>query len=52
MGLLFTGLAGKLVESLVDTYLNPEGLSMLIEKSEKKIEQYDNEEDKDIPISK
>ena len=51
-GLLFTGLAGKLVESLVDTYLNPEGLSMLIEKSEKKIEQYDNEEDKDIPISK
>ena len=36
--LLFTGLAGKLVESLVDTYLNPEGLSMLIEKSEKKDE--------------
>jgi hypothetical protein len=36
LGLLFTGLAGKLVESLVDTYLNPEGLSMLIEKSEKK----------------
>ena len=35
LGLLFTGLAGKLVESLVDTYLNPEGLSMLIEKSEK-----------------
>ena len=36
--LLFTGLAGKLVESLVDTYLNPEGLSILIEKSEKKDE--------------
>jgi hypothetical protein len=38
LGLLFTGLAGKLVESLVVTYLNPEGLSMLIEKSEKKDE--------------
>ena len=38
LGLLLTGLAGKLVESLVDTYLNPEGLSMLIEKSEKKDE--------------
>ena len=38
LGLLFTGLAGKLVETLVDTYLNPEGLSMLIEKSEKKDE--------------
>ena len=38
LGLLFTGLAGKLVESLVDTYLNPEGLSLLIEKSEKKDE--------------
>ena len=38
LGLLFTGLAGILVESLVDTYLNPEGLSMLIEKSEKKDE--------------
>ena len=38
LGLLFTGLAGKLVESLVDIYLNPEGLSMLIEKSEKKDE--------------
>ena len=38
LGLLFTGLAGKLVESLVETNLNPEGLSMLIEKSEKKDE--------------
>ena len=38
LGLLFTGLAGKLVESLVDAYLNPEGLSLLIEKSEKKDE--------------
>ena len=38
LGLLLTGLAGKFVENLVDTYLNPEGLSMLIEKSEKKDE--------------
>ena len=38
LGLLFSGLAGKLIESLVDTYLNPEGLSMLIEKSGKKDE--------------
>ena len=38
LGLLFTGLAGKLVESLVDTYLNPEGLSMLLEKNQKKDE--------------
>ena len=38
LGVLLTGLAGKFVETIVDTYLNPEGLSMLIEKSEKKDE--------------
>ena len=38
IGVLLTGLAGKLVETMVDSYLNPEGLSMLIEKSEKKDE--------------
>ena len=38
LGVLLTGLAGKFVETMVDTYLNPEGLSMLLEKSEKKDE--------------
>jgi len=38
LGILLTGLAGKFVETMVDSYLNPEGLSMLIEKSEKKDE--------------
>jgi len=38
LGVLLTGLAGKLVETMVDSYLNPEGLSLLIEKSEKKDE--------------
>ena len=38
LSVLLTGLAGKFVETIVDTYLNPEGLSMLIEKSEKKNE--------------
>ena len=38
LGMLLTGLAGKLVETMVDSYLNPEGLSLLIEKSEKKNE--------------
>ena len=38
LGMLLTSLAGKFVETIVDTYLNPEGLSMLIEKSEKKDE--------------
>ena len=38
LGVLLTGLAGKFVETMVDTYLNPEGLSLLIEKSEKKDE--------------
>jgi len=37
-GILLSGLAGKFVETMVDSYLNPEGLSMLIEKSEKKDE--------------
>jgi hypothetical protein len=31
-GVLLSGLAGKFVETMVDSYLNPEGLSMLIEK--------------------
>ena len=38
IGVLLTGLAGKLVETMVDSYLNPEGLSLLIEKSQKKKE--------------
>jgi len=38
LGVLLSGLAGKLLETIVDSYLNPEGLSMLIEKSEKKDE--------------
>ncbi len=38
LGVLLTGLAGKFVETMVDSYLNPEGLSMLIEKSQKKDE--------------
>ena len=37
LGMLLTGLAGKIVDTMVDTYLNPEGLSMLIEKSKKKM---------------
>ena len=37
-GVLLSGFAAKLVETMVDDYLNPEGLSMLIEKSEKKDE--------------
>ena len=37
-GILLSGLAGKFIETMVDSYLNPEGLSMLIEKSEKKDE--------------
>ena len=36
-GILLSGLAGKFVETMVDSYLNPEGLSMLIEKSKKKM---------------
>ena len=38
LGVLLSGLAGKFVETMVNSYLNPEGLSMLIEKSEKKDE--------------
>ena len=38
LGILVTGFAGKLVEYTIDTYLNPEGLSLLLEKSEKKDE--------------
>tara|TARA_B100000900_G_scaffold413013_1_gene436007 strand:- start:1598 stop:2140 length:543 start_codon:yes stop_codon:yes gene_type:complete len=38
LGVLLTGLAGKLVETMVDSYINPEGFSLLIEKSEKKDE--------------
>ena len=38
LGVLLKGLVGKLVETIVDSYINPEGLSMLIEKSEKKDE--------------
>ena len=37
-GVLLSGLAGKFVESIVDSYLNPEGLSMLLEKNQKKDE--------------
>jgi hypothetical protein len=37
-GVLLSGLAGKFVETIVDSYINPEGLSMLIEKSKKKDE--------------
>ena len=38
LGILVTGFAGKLAEYTIDTYLNPEGLSLLLEKSEKKDE--------------
>ena len=37
-GVLLSGLAGKFVETMVDSYLNPEGLSMLLEKNQKKDE--------------
>ena len=36
LGILFKGFAIKFIERLIDIYLNPEGLSLLIEKSEKK----------------
>ena len=38
LGILVTGFAGKFIEYTIDTYLNPEGLSLLLEKSEKKKE--------------
>ena len=37
-GILVTGLASKFVDYTIDTYINPEGLSLLIEKSDKKSE--------------
>src|SRR5210317_2320949 len=37
-GVLLSGLAGKFVETIVDSYLNPEGLSMLLDKNQKKDE--------------
>ena len=38
LGLLLSGLAGKFAETMVDTYLNPEGLSVLLEENLKKKE--------------
>ena len=38
LGILVTGLASKLVEYAIDIYINPEGLSLLIQKSDKKSE--------------
>ena len=38
LGLLFSSLTGKFVETLVNNYLNPEGLSMLLEENQKKDE--------------
>tara|TARA_B100001057_G_C22554086_1_gene834629 strand:+ start:94 stop:636 length:543 start_codon:yes stop_codon:yes gene_type:complete len=38
LGVLFSSLAGKFVETMVDSYLNPEGLSMLLEKNQNKKE--------------
>lgn len=38
LGILATGFAGKFIEYAIDTYLNPDGLSLLLEKSEKKKE--------------
>ena len=37
-GILVTGLASKFVDYAIDTYINPEGLSLLIQKSDKKSE--------------
>tara|TARA_A100001011_G_C13750094_1_gene610951 strand:+ start:6 stop:539 length:534 start_codon:yes stop_codon:yes gene_type:complete len=36
--ILVTGFAGKIIEYTIDTYLNPEGLSLLLDKSKKKNE--------------
>ena len=33
LGILVTGFAGKFIEYTIDSYLNPEGLSLLLEKS-------------------
>ncbi len=38
LGILVTGLASKFVDYAIDTYINPEGLSLLIQKSDKKTE--------------
>tara|TARA_Y100001970_G_scaffold187954_1_gene228631 strand:+ start:73 stop:609 length:537 start_codon:yes stop_codon:yes gene_type:complete len=38
LGILVTGLAGKIVDYAIDTYINPEGLGLLIQKSDKKSE--------------
>ena len=35
LGVLITGFASKIVDNILDTYVNSEGLSMLIEKNEK-----------------
>jgi len=36
VGILFSGFAGKFVEIAIDTYLNSDGISLLLEKSQKK----------------
>ena len=38
LGILVTGLVSKIADFLVDTYINSEGLSLLIEKSDKRSE--------------
>ena len=38
IGILVTGLASKFIEYAIDTYINPEGLSLLIKNSTKKSE--------------
>ncbi len=38
LGILVTGLASKFVDYAIDTYINPEGLSLLIQKTDKKSE--------------
>ena len=35
LGVLITGFASKIVDNILDTYINSEGLSMLIERNEK-----------------
>jgi len=36
VGILLSGFAGKFVEIAIDTYLNSDGISLLLEKSQKK----------------
>jgi hypothetical protein len=38
VGILLSGFAGKFVEIAIDTYLNSDGISLLLEKSQKKDE--------------